>query len=907
MPKTFDNIPVPQADAIPNALKELPQWVVWKLQTRPGETKPTKVPYCAATGEKASSTDAATWTTFGAALGRYERGGYSGIGFVFSPDDPYAGIDLDGCRDPQTGEIAPWAQKIIDRLNTYGETSPSGTGIKLIVAATHPGYGFKKDLGKTHGEGCAVEMYDAGRYFTITGATIPGAPLQLAERAGEFNAVHHDIFGDKPAPPKAAPRSVRAALTADSELLDKARAAGSGKFSALYDGDWQSFYGSQNSADLALCGMLAFWTGGDQGRMDSLFRGSGLMRDKWDERRGTLTYGQKTLNQALVGQTEFYDPGRAPSAADIAARVSQPKSSSPKKSASQSSAPSTSTANTAAGASQQQAGDQNDGNQDDEESSPFENDGYSSRENQDSENQEIEDYPDPRQLIADIQRTKDAAPIKRKAISAVVLTVLRRDGELHRDDAGGLWHFHSERHDLLRIPAGKIAGDEFESRLALRFGLNRTEPAYTYALADVVDAARALPVHSVLRRWSHYDAKADRLYVSGGNGYVYRLDGGPIQRLFNGEDGVLFSPHPQMSPLGDLDLNALPEPGQGLLENILTVNFKDTPDMSADHQRALWYGYVYSLPFESILPTKPIVTFVGEKGSGKSAALKRLSHMLLGPQATVSGLPPKVEDFDAALYNSRFLWLDNVDTYQPWLMDSLACAATGQALTRREYYTNMGVMFFTPHCWLGITTREPKFRRDDVADRTLLFTLARIVADDLVGENELMTAIDERREALFAEYLRDLNQIVAGLRADKAPVKSGMRLADWGDFYIRFMRGQKREADGHAALAALSQEQISFSEKGDPLFEMLDLYVPTDGGWTPEQDSSELCKELTTQAQEEKRDVHFKPHPIAARLSNTVDPIRRTFEVKIREGRARKRYYQFRRRPEEEPISSGER
>lgn len=53
------------------------------------------------------------------------------VGFVFTRDDPFVGIDLDHCRDPETGKIKPWALEIVAKLNSYSEVSPSGTGLHI--------------------------------------------------------------------------------------------------------------------------------------------------------------------------------------------------------------------------------------------------------------------------------------------------------------------------------------------------------------------------------------------------------------------------------------------------------------------------------------------------------------------------------------------------------------------------------------------------------------------------------------------------------------------------------------------------------------------------------------------------------------------------------------------------------
>jgi putative DNA primase/helicase len=149
---------------IPGQLTERPQWVCWRLEERNGE--PTKVPYTPGEDTLASSTDSLTWSTFDKALAAYQAGGYGGIGFVFSSGDPFVGVDLDYCRDPQSGEIAPWAQKAIARAQEgYIEISPSGTGIHIIVEGKMRG---EKTQRKIPGGG-KIEMYCQARFFTITG------------------------------------------------------------------------------------------------------------------------------------------------------------------------------------------------------------------------------------------------------------------------------------------------------------------------------------------------------------------------------------------------------------------------------------------------------------------------------------------------------------------------------------------------------------------------------------------------------------------------------------------------------------------------------------------------------------------------------------------------------------------
>jgi putative DNA primase/helicase len=151
-----------QLDNIPEELRCRTQWVVWKLEKRDG--KPTKVPYIAGGVGRASSTDLTTWRTFDEAVQYQETGRYNGIGFVFCSADPFVGVDLDNCRDSETGEIAEWAQEIIDGFRdvVLFEASPSGCGVHLITRGTC------KDGVNTK----TVEVYGQDRFFTVTGEAL---------------------------------------------------------------------------------------------------------------------------------------------------------------------------------------------------------------------------------------------------------------------------------------------------------------------------------------------------------------------------------------------------------------------------------------------------------------------------------------------------------------------------------------------------------------------------------------------------------------------------------------------------------------------------------------------------------------------------------------------------------------
>ncbi|MFR3145668.1 MAG: AAA family ATPase [Eubacterium callanderi] len=282
-------------DSVPDGLKQLPQWVVWKKETdEKGKVK--KVPRNPITGYGASSTDPETWNTFITARDIYEETkGYDGIGFVFN-NSGIVGIDLDHCID-ETGQMTETAQEIIQVLDSYTEYSPSGTGVHIYAYGTLPVDGKKKE---------PYEMYQNKRYFTVTGQSFHNPPKQIQYKGPEILKIYERLFPQVEAPAQQ-PISGFSLLNAD-EVVNRIRASRQGQtFEALYQGDI-SAYPSQSEADMALCNILAFWCAKDAQMMDAIFRQSGLYRPKWDVKHGPETYGNITIQKAIAGTTEVYTP-----------------------------------------------------------------------------------------------------------------------------------------------------------------------------------------------------------------------------------------------------------------------------------------------------------------------------------------------------------------------------------------------------------------------------------------------------------------------------------------------------------------------------------------------------------------------------------------------------------------------
>ena len=279
---------------IPRELMTMNQWVCWRFETR--DNKPTKIPINPHTGGNAMSNNSKTWGTFQQAISRMHQDSLPGIGFMFSGNG-IVGIDIDSCRDRETGELTAEATDIISTLNSYTEISQSGKGIHILCRGALPAGARRRGN---------VEMYEKERYFIMTGATITTETVDVKERTQEI-AIVHAKYLQKAEMPKQEQRISQHVYLDESDIIQKALSSSAG-FAELMNGTWQSRYTSQSDADMALCNHLAFWTRCNPNTMDRLFRQSGLFRSKWDEQRPGGTYGHITIQKAISDCLNVYDP-----------------------------------------------------------------------------------------------------------------------------------------------------------------------------------------------------------------------------------------------------------------------------------------------------------------------------------------------------------------------------------------------------------------------------------------------------------------------------------------------------------------------------------------------------------------------------------------------------------------------
>jgi hypothetical protein len=325
---------------VPELLKSLPNWVQWKLTANENGVI-GKVPFVAGTNfsKNAASTRSSTWKTFEEATCNITLTPTQGVGFVVHGDATKAnivGFDIDGCRNPNTGDITPWAEELINLLDSYTEVTPSQTGVRVWVVGKAPSaeHVFNLDPSAGYGDKVKIEVYNSGRYFTVTGDSYYEEAVEIEKReltsayelcrsfTAKYPTKNKTAESAAPTDNASASAPVEGAkvkqtgtvITDKLELLMRGTIESEKPF-VITDGMGNSIdeYPTQSEADMGLCTLLALKHGDQPDLIWNEYVTSSLYREKWgareaDFRRLTIAKAIRTAGRMKAESAETEPP-----------------------------------------------------------------------------------------------------------------------------------------------------------------------------------------------------------------------------------------------------------------------------------------------------------------------------------------------------------------------------------------------------------------------------------------------------------------------------------------------------------------------------------------------------------------------------------------------------------------------
>ena len=446
--------------------------------------------------------------------------------------------------------------------------------------------------------------------------------------------------------------------------------------------------------------------------------------------------------------------------------------------------------------------------------------------------------------------------------------------------------------------------DDRELRLLLgeRYQVNRQDQFYAYLVEHLLREAHIRGNHSLVRKFSYYDEDKNEVLLDMGAGRVLKIGVDSIRVRDNGEDGILFLPMPEHEPW-DYNPNAK---WKLLFETVISrINFtEEGSEFTVQHQRTLLLLWLLSMAFESVMPTKVIAMAVGPGGSGKSSLFRTCGQILIGPDFDVDALLQEQkgeEDFWVNLSHSFLVAYDNVDQPIRWLPDALAQVATGVRRSRRQLHTTANLYRSRISAMMAVTSRTPtsSLRREDVADRSLVFTLKRL--EEKRSEYAIQEEVRLTRDDLMSDYAKMVQRALRIPWNDVQVADPGMRMADFARVATRIGHGLSDEMRDltNDVISRIRLAQNRFATEEDALTTLLKVWLSRtrpvvegsmDMGGVPNEGrpvtTSELLPELNAIAKE--YDIRFRPGtPVALgrQIRNMEAALAQTIKVEGHHGR----------------------
>lgn len=359
---------------------------------------------------------------------------------------------------------------------------------------------------------------------------------------------------------------------------------------------------------------------------------------------------------------------------------------------------------------------------------------------------------DLKALMMDLRHTKgDLVAARRKKMAELAINTMREAGEFVHTKGGGLWFLNRQSGRPVLIASHS---EWLNTYLSTTFGFNYTEQEHKYVVQELITYTRSMPQSNDLQTLSYYDSYRGVLLLHTGGRDVLHISPTGVSTHPNGYGSIVF----QWGILGETFSYDSTMQGaspwwvsffEGCLDNII--------GLEREESLALLRAWFLFLLFRHVATTRPLLALFGQPGSGKTTTAKMFYRLIYGHYKSLSGLN-NAEDFDMDVASMPFVCFDNCDTWQPWLPDRLAQSAGNTVIGVRKLYTDMDVIYRERQALVAVTAHNPKFAREDITDRLLLFMFQRLPF--FKSETEILERISLLRGNLWNGIIQDVSAVL---------------------------------------------------------------------------------------------------------------------------------------------------
>ena len=492
--------------------------------------------------------------------------------------------------------------------------------------------------------------------------------------------------------------------------------------------------------------------------------------------------------------------------------------------------------------------------------------------------------PDTIAQVDDIRYLKGKPKIESVRLAcATIWGILNDEGDrvIQTAQNDAYWYNH-ENHLMIK------EGTEFwDSTLNGQFGLN---PAENFSKMTAVELRlkiiREAPFVPIRNR-TYWSTEEKKLYVNMGGPEVYIVSGkDKIEQTYNGECGQLFVTNDSGRYLvPDLDNENKEDTWEHLVDDLSFTTSEDAP-ASSEEQKELLKAWILAFFFQELLPTRPILALIGDPGSGKTTAIRRILRIVEDPFSDVLGIPTDKQDaFRTSIESHRLLVLDNLEKSGAWWMvDMLNKLATGSHIEVRKLYKTNEKHVIIPQCFVACTAVNVPFSDETLFSRLLVLEMEKLHAP--LPEYILQRRIAEFGPGIWGDLLHKLGEVVEILRADKkVKPPTSSRLADFTMFCERIKDCDIIDGEHlSAGLLSMVDSQLKQLKESSPAIQLLEDWImlrPDEASeWRSIQQLYEILREMS-----QARKVNFRwrsSHALWRHLGTLEERLIKDFQAEFK-------------------------
>lgn len=427
----------------------------------------------------------------------------------------------------------------------------------------------------------------------------------------------------------------------------------------------------------------------------------------------------------------------------------------------------------------------------------------------------------------------------------------------------------------------------WDSLLNGKFGLNPVDNfsrmTSTELRLRIVRDAPFIPI----RNRTYWSAEEKKLYVNTGGPEVFIISGkDKIEQAYNGECGHIFVTNESGKYLiPDLSKSQPADTWEHLIDDLSFTTSEDAP-ATPQEQKELLKAWILAFFFQELMPTRPILALIGEPGSGKTTAIRRILRIIEDPFSDVLGVPTDKQDaFRSSIESHRLLVLDNLERSGAWWMvDMLNKLATGSHIEIRKLYKTNEKHVIIPECFVACTAVNVPFSDETLFSRLLVLEMEKLNAP--LPEHMLQRKIAEFGPAIWGDLLYKLSEVVEVLKSDvRVRTPSSSRLADFTIFCERIKTCEIIDGTSlSSGLLSMVDSQLRQLKESSPAIQLLEDWImlrPDEAAqWRSVNQLYEILREMA-----QARKVNFRwrsSHALWRHLGTLEVRLRKDFQAELK-------------------------